>query len=101
MAEVTKREATRALNALKAARYHPEAFANPPVLMRDWDWLGHGNPARWSIVWEEGPFEWAHMFPFGGIEEEFGMRIKDVSDRMPEGVHSEAITSWAVALVRW
>lgn len=96
---VTKADATKVLNALKRQqRAYIGAGYTPPVLVRDWDWMGTGHAARWSIVWEEGPFEWAHLFPHGGIEEEFGFKIEDVSERMPSGVFAEPITSWAVAV---
>jgi hypothetical protein len=95
----TKAEAQKAFNALVKAwggkKGVNETFANPPKLLRNWNFLG---PAYdWAIVWEEGPYEWAHLFPYGGIDEEFGLRVPDMSDRT-KGVHIEAITSWAVAI---
>lgn len=67
-----------------------------PKVIMDWTWVGP-TPTP-SIVWEEGPFEWAHLFPYGGIEEEFGFKVKDVSGDLPAGVHIEAATSWALHL---
>lgn len=98
----TKAEATKAFNALVRAwggkKAIDEAFANPPVLVKNWEWgWTTSNTYRWAIVWEEGPYEWAHMFPFGGIEEEFGLRVPDVSDRT-KNVFIECITGWAVAI---
>jgi hypothetical protein len=74
-----------------------KAFGDGPQLMENWDYLGDGGH-RWAVVWEEGPFEWAHLFPYGGIEEEFGFRLADVSAAIPDGWYSEAITSWSVGL---
>lgn len=94
----TKAEATKVLNAVKRAFRPWLDGSDGPKLLENWDWLGHGNPARWSIVWEEGPFEWAYLFPFGGRDEEFGFRVADVSEAIPDGFFSEAITSWAIGL---
>lgn len=97
---VTKAKATKVLNAVRAQCGDGVLEGDVgPELKKDWDWLGSGHPAPYSIVWEEGPFEWAYLFPHGGIEEEFGFRRKDVSGKIPAGVFCEAITSWAVAIV--
>ncbi len=93
----TKAQATKVLNAVK--RQHRAYLTDrcQPKLMRDWDFLGYGS-TRWSIVWEEGPYDWAYLFPYGGIEPEFGFRLADVSAAIPEGFYAEAITSWAIGL---
>lgn len=96
----TKAEATKVLSAVRRA-FKPWLDGNDgPKLIENWDWLGAGADytTRWSIVWEEGPFEWAYLFPFGGIDSEFGFRVKDVSEAIPDGFYSEAITSWAIGL---
>lgn len=67
-------------------------------IIPDWDWSS--GPVDFAIVWEEGPFEWAHMFPRGGRDEEFGFTVKDVSNATPNVVYIEPITSWAVGLYR-
>lgn len=96
---VTKREAQRVLAALKRQQRAAIAGGSGPQLVKDWDWgWTESRVYPWAIVWEEGPYDWADLFPYGGIEEEFGFKIEDVSDRIPEGVFSEAITSWAVAV---
>lgn len=74
------------------------ASQDGPKLVSDFDWLGHG--AAPAIVWEEGPHEWSYAFPFGGIDPEFGFKIKSVEKQMPAGIFSEAITSWAIGIVR-
>ncbi len=96
--EPTKAQATKVLNAVKkqCAAWIDEGDTGPK-LVRDWDWTGHGS-ARWSIVWEEGPYQWSYLFPFGGIDEEFGFKLPDVSAAIPEGFYSEAITGWAIGL---
>ena len=93
----TKAEATKVLNAVRRA-FRPWLDGdNGPKLLRDWDWSGNGG-TRWSIVWEEGPYCWTYLFPFGGIDEEFGFKVPDVSAAMPDGFYAEAITSWAIGL---
>jgi hypothetical protein len=93
----TKAEATKVLTAVKRA-FKPWLDGNDgPTLIENWDWTGTGG-TRWSVVWEEGPYEWAYLFPFGGIDEEFGFRVADVSSAIPAGFYSEAITSWAIGL---
>lgn len=93
----TKAEAELLLQAVR--KQHGIRPDDPygPQLVKDWDWLG-GYPVDWAVIWEEGPFEWAHLFPYGGIEEEFGLPVPDVSDLIPDGFYSEAMTSWAVYL---
>ena len=51
-----------------------------------------------SIVWEGGPYDWVYNFPFGGVEEEFGFRLEDVSDRFDDGVWVEAQNNWSVVI---
>lgn len=68
-----------------------------PQLLMDWQWTA-STPPHPAIVWEEGPYEWAYLFPHGGIEEEFGTRVKDVSSSLPAGVWCEPDTSWAIAI---
>ena len=100
---VTKRDAEKFLAAVKrqfkAYLPKPDAkYATGPSLREDWDWLGTGGVAKWSIVWEEGPFQWTYAFPYGGVDQEFGGSFKDVSEGLPNHVFAEAITSWAVGL---
>lgn len=93
---VTETQLAKVLQAVKTQR---SAYEGPlPSAVTDWDWLGYGPTA--SVVWEEGPFEWAHLFPFGGIEEEFGFKVPDVSEMIPSGVRVEPATSWAVSVYR-
>lgn len=106
---VTRRDAEKVLHALKVqtGMLLAEAEGWPqPVIMEDWDWLGDGG-TKWSIVWEEGPYEWAIRFPEGGIDEEasieaaeFGVtavRTRPVA--LPAHVWTEPITSWAIAIL--
>lgn len=95
---VRKADATKVLNAVKAA-FRPwiDDDATGPTLVKNWSWTGI-SAAPYAILWEEGPYEWTHLFPFGGIEEEFGSRIKSVEGRVPESVFVEPITSWAIGV---
>lgn len=98
MRHPTKAQASKVLAAVRA-QYKSWILPGDtgPLLVRDWkfyDW----DTTRWSIVWEEGPYQWTYMFPHGGIEEEFGSRVKDVSDRLPAGVWAEACNSFALSV---
>lgn len=101
---ITKADAEKTVNALirslgRSRKAVLDAYGSLPELRRDWEWgWTTSHTYDWAIVWEEGPYEWAYLFPHGGIEEEFGFRIPDVSDRVPGTVFVEAITSWAVSL---
>lgn len=95
---LTRRQAEQVLRALKRQHHVEDDSRFGPQLREDWDWLGTGNVAKWSIIWEEGPFQWSYYFPYGGIEEEFGTMVPDVSKSIPAGFYAEAITSWAVGL---
>lgn len=66
-----------------------------PRVMQDWD--GHD----FAIAWESGsPYDWTYNFPFGGVDEEFGGTVKDVSAGLPAGVRVEAVNSCVIALYR-
>lgn len=90
----TKRQAEQVVAAL--VRQYPRSVTRP-TLVRDWDWFGTGT-SPWAIVWEEGPHDWAHVFPYGGRSEEFGREVSEV--RLPAGVWVEPITGWAIGLYR-
>lgn len=95
--QITKRQAEQFLRALRKQCHVEPDSKYGPKLVEDWDWTGYGG-AKWSIIWEEGPFQWTYLFPYGGVEEEFGLKVPDVSERLPAGFYAEAITSWAIGL---
>ena len=79
------------------------AYGKGPQLIEKWDWLGHGEDyvADYSIVWEEGPYNWTYPFPHGGIDEEFGSKRSDVSDQLDAlNVWVEPMTGWAIGIYR-
>jgi hypothetical protein len=93
----TKAECEKVLRLLKKQRGVTAREATSgygPQLVMDWDWFGDGP--RPAIVWEGGPYDWVMYLPYGGVEEEWGVRLTNVSDGMPKGVWVEAATSWAV-----
>jgi hypothetical protein len=105
---VTRRDAEKVLAAVKAQlgygsegisdeEWH-SAYGAGPQIMENWDFMGYGNPAPFSIVWEEGPYEWAIGFPYGGVDPEFGLRRKSVEDLVPDHVWTESTTSWAIGI---
>lgn len=94
-----KRVAAAFLKALEAQWGHlMGAMGSTPTLVMDWDWSDpNGNP---SIVWEEGPYDWALMFPYGGVSEETGYRVPDVSHLVPSDWFAEPATGWAVGIYK-
>lgn len=99
---VTRKDAEKVLAALK--KQHPDE-TYPPQIVENWNWTG--RPTRWAIVWEEGPYEWAYTFPFGGLNEEAtalaqefipGAVIEDPVVEIPDHLFTEAITSWAIGI---
>ena len=95
--KATKRQGERVLAAVrKMFKGWIQSGDTGPNLVMDWDWLGYGPQV--SIVWEEGPYDWAMLFPHGGVEEEFGFTLKPVT--LPKGIWTEAITSFAIAIIR-
>ena len=57
----------------------------------------YGSP---TIVWEGGPYEWVHLFPRGGTDEEFGFKIPDVSHLIPKGVWVEPANHYSTAVYK-
>lgn len=108
--KVTEKQAQRVLAAVReqcAGWIDPEQPDTGPKLVMDFDWMGTGSSP--AIVWEEGPFEWTYRFPEGGIDEELTglareftpdaiVKTKDVSDKIPSGVWTEACTAWALSI---
>jgi hypothetical protein len=96
---VTKKQAEKVLRVLCAQRgvkLGDKEYG--PQLVKDWEWgWTQSHTYRWAIIWEGGPYDWPFYFPYGGIEEEFGSNVPDVSERVND-VFVEAITSWAIAI---
>jgi len=95
---VTKRDAEHTLAAVKRmfSAYIEGDYG--PKLVKDWNWgWTTSTDYAWAIVWEEGsPYNWTYLFPFGGVDEEFGGRHTGVE--LPDDVWTEAITGWALAI---
>jgi hypothetical protein len=86
-----------------------------PTLIENWGWFDSG-PIRWAIVWEPGPFEWAHRASMGGFDEEAAGLFADQVGReqaramakrgaftedplpVPPGTYLETLTGWAVGV---
>ncbi len=92
----SKKEAQAVLKALHIQTKPWVDLGYKPKLIMDWDWHGDGGVP--SIVWEEGPYDWPVYFPHGGIEEEFGFHLPDVSGLIPDGVWVEGSTHFAVSI---
>ena len=60
--------------------------------------IGEDDRQGWTIIWEEGPFQWTYLFPHGGIEEEFGTKLEDVSADLPAGIWAEAINHYSIGV---
>lgn len=96
-AAVSRSDAEKVLKAVEQAfASYVEGSGYRPTLDMNWDFMGTGAMA--AIHWEEGPYDWAYEFPYGGIDQEFGYKIPDVSASIPGGVFIEPITSWAIGL---
>ena len=95
---VKKSDAEKVLAAIKQ-QFKPwiDAGGEQPTLEKDYDFLGHGA-APYAVVWEGGsPYEWAFMAgPNGGVDEEFGFRVKPVD--FPPSVFTEPVTSFILAI---
>jgi hypothetical protein len=94
---VTKRQAEQAFNQIKkqfAAFIEPDDKYGPQ-LVKDWDWLDSG-PTPWAIVWEGGPYDWAHLAEVGGTTE-FGTKIP-AAKAWPKDTFAEPVTGWAIGI---
>ena len=75
-----------------------------PALVRDWDWTS----SRWSVVWEEGPYDWAMVDAMGGISEgammvadALGTAPKETAPvATPSGTYLEPINGWSTAICK-
>lgn len=99
---VTKAQAEAVLAEVKRV-FAPYVKAAPkygPKLVKDFDW-GAG-PAPYAIIWEEGPFEWAHLATSGDVDEEMssltGHTVWSKAINQPAGVFCEPYTSWALGI---
>jgi hypothetical protein len=94
---ITRKDAEKVLAAiLEQHAWAKEPGFDQPIIVEDWAW--DGGPAPFAIVWEGGAFEWTYLFPYGGIDAEFGTKTKDVSSKIPADIYVEPITSWALGI---
>jgi hypothetical protein len=104
MSHATKAQAKKVLTQVKKQRKTYLAAGYPPPRLtneRLFNW--QSEKPGWTIVWEEGPYEWAIQFPYGGttdweLADAGNFPIPNVIDAMPEGVWSEAHTTWAIGI---
>lgn len=105
---VTRRDAERVVKAIHAAfPASVQEFADGnyeklvpitderflPQIFENWD------GRDFVIIWESGsPYDWTMTFPYGGISEEFGSTVKDVSDMIPSHLHVEAVNNCVLAI---
>jgi hypothetical protein len=81
--QLTEQQAQQALEMVKQYFRVYIDKDNSPKLIMDWDWFGTGPSP--SIVWEEGPYEWA-------------IQYTGEHNRFPKGVYGEPATNWALSL---
>lgn len=94
---ITRKDAEKVLAAiLEQHKWAKQPEFDQPIIVEDWTW--DLNPAPFAIVWEGGAYQWAYLFPYGGIEEEFGFKVRDVSDQLPGHVFVDAMTPWALGI---
>jgi hypothetical protein len=83
----TKREAEKVLEAVFARYKKYGAAISPtywgPTLKMDWDWAH--NDGWPSLIWEEGPYDWAIEIACSDIE-------------LPKGVWLEPVNSWSLSI---
>lgn len=96
---ITRRDAERVLVALKE-QCKSWCFDEDGADISNITLAENFDGARFAIIWEEGPYDWTCYFPYGGTEEEFGGRLKDVSSKIPSHLFIEALTSYSVGLFR-
>jgi hypothetical protein len=102
---VTKGDAEKVLAAVRKQYAAYLDGVEGPVLLKDWNWTGYGA-ARWSVVWEGGPYEWAVNFGDSGVDEElaelaaeFGLSpVRFKPYPIPDTVWTEPVTGWALAI---
>lgn len=104
---VTKRDAERLAAALRKQYGIDPSDPYGPKVEKDWDWLGMGHPAPWSIVWE-GAYDWPQRFgEDGGIDEELTAEARDFDPNaivrtkgihIPPHIFAEPITGFAIGL---
>lgn len=112
MRNITKAQATKAYRAIcERLGEEPQpvadgtlgnrwAYSGKPTLVRDWDWTG----ARWSVVWEEGPYDWTMGLNGGFTEASYMVAEARGTAPKPEpvldlpGIMLEPVTGWAVGL---
>ena len=110
--KVTRQHAEKVLEAIKAAfpayvKEFPKGedgrsdydadlvpITDPQRLPFITEYEGH-----FEIVWEDGsPYGWTYNFPQGGVDEEFGFPVKDVSEMIPRGVYVEPMNGYSVGV---
>jgi hypothetical protein len=90
---VTKANAKKVLAALKKQQKSAlGAGATPPTL----HWFPNPDGDYPVILWEEGPYDWPQLFPYGGTDQEFGFSVAEVE--LPEGVFAEAQNGYSVGI---
>lgn len=103
---ITRKTAEQALAAV-IEQFAVQPGDPQPEIKENWHWTE--TPARWALVWEEGPYEWALRAGTGGLDEEATDLLQDFAPgarietppaaSWPPGTYAEAITTWAVAVV--
>lgn len=94
---VRKADADKVLAAVRrqfAGWIEPGDPASGPTLVKDFDW--DCGVAPYAVVWEGGPYEWPMLAGEGGVDEEFGFKIKAVE--FPKTVFVEPYTGWALGI---
>lgn len=93
-AHVSEADAQEVLQAVRTAYAAWVSPGNEPTLRKDYD-DGYGL-VPYAITWEGGAYDWPVLFPDGGIEEEFGARIRATS--LPDRIFCEALNGWSLGI---
>lgn len=109
--KVTKRDAEEILRQVRE-RFAPWIDGDDgPTLVLDWDFLGFGPTP--TVVWEDGPIDWAITASLGGVNPEEAALYADAAAEFgilssptrhePVGTadtYGEPATGWALSLYR-
>lgn len=88
---VTRRQAAATVRAIEAQFKGWVTDDDRPMLFTDWD------EYKFVVIWESGsPYDWPQLVNYGGVEEEFGFKIK--AAKLPAGVWVEPVNNCVLAI---
>lgn len=113
---ITREQAERALASIRQQfKTYIDAGEPEPELIENWKPFVYQDGKvietdtyPFAVVWQDGPFEWAHRAQEGGVDEELtllGREFKEdyvahtpAAEGWPKGVHGEPYFSYVLTL---